>query len=589
MSGGKKRSGFQITSVTSDYTQSSGEAPPHVQASSQSNPSLQSSSQSTDSSQPGLSHQQGSFSQPTTPLSLRKSNSQDAVGQGSRFRVVRLGQGHGGPYCRGRWTCTDFLEREEGVGPRWVMDSMRHAYSLESLEGIGLQRTGGGAGGELLGHVRTLRTGHLVHSQDTSHLLAQPIGSDGEGFGGLKPLLHSDPPNPTHLERFNLRVVDSMPPLPSPRPRNIPPPLRLDVDATGRSLLRVSHSQPSSPGPPLQGRDGTFLPSLIPIQTSSAWSMFGSGEAVHLPGDDSLKDDDSEDQDETVCNREEDGSINNNRRKTVSPAVGEHPLQYNYTLWYSRRTPSRPANTQSYEQNIRQIGTVASVEQFWKFYSHLMRPGDLTGHSDFHLFKEGIKPMWEDEANKNGGKWIIRLRKGLASRFWENIILAMLLILLLTGLASRFWENIILAMLLILLLLTGLASRFWENIILAMLLILLLTGLASRFWENIILAMLLILLLLTGLASRFWENIILAMLLILLLTGLASRFWENIILAMLLILLLLTGLASRFWENIILAMLLILLLTGLASRFWENIILAMLLILLLLTGLASRF
>nr|XP_029511303.1 eukaryotic translation initiation factor 4E type 2-like isoform X1 [Oncorhynchus nerka] len=139
-----------------------------------------------------------------------------------------------------------------------------------------------------------------------------------------------------------------------------------------------------------------------------------------------LKDDDLEDQDETVCNREEDCSINNNRRKTVSPAVGEHPLQYNYTLWYSRRTPSRPANTQSYEQNIRQIGTVASVEQFWKFYSHLVRPGDLTGHSDFHLFKEGIKPMWEDEANKNGGKWIIRLRKGLASRFWENIILAML-------------------------------------------------------------------------------------------------------------------------------------------------------------------
>uniref|UniRef100_A0A8C2K1A3 Uncharacterized protein n=1 Tax=Cyprinus carpio TaxID=7962 RepID=A0A8C2K1A3_CYPCA len=32
----------------------------------------------------------------------------------------------------------------------------------------------------------------------------------------------------------------------------------------------------------------------------------------------------------------------------------------------------------------------------------------------------------QDEANKNGGKWIIRLRKGLASRFWENIILAML-------------------------------------------------------------------------------------------------------------------------------------------------------------------
>lgn len=47
--------------------------------------------------------------------------------------------------------------------------------------------------------------------------------------------------------------------------------------------------------------------------------------------------------------------------QTVCPGVGEHPLQYNYTFWYSRRTPSRPASSQSYEQNIRQIGTVASV------------------------------------------------------------------------------------------------------------------------------------------------------------------------------------------------------------------------------------
>ncbi len=32
----------------------------------------------------------------------------------------------------------------------------------------------------------------------------------------------------------------------------------------------------------------------------------------------------------------------------------------------------------------------------------------------------------QDDANKMGGKWIIRLRKGLASRCWENLILAML-------------------------------------------------------------------------------------------------------------------------------------------------------------------
>ncbi|CAO2625318.1 Eukaryotic translation initiation factor 4E type 2 [Lemmus lemmus] len=153
-------------------------------------------------------------------------------------------------------------------------------------------------------------------------------------------------------------------------------------------------------------------------------------------GDPSLKDDDSGDHDQNEENStqkdgekektERDKNQSSGKRKAVVPGPAEHPLQYNYTFWYSRRTPGRPTSSQSYEQNIKQIGTFASVEQFWKFYSHMVRPGDLTGHSDFHLFKEGIKPMWEDDANKNGGKWIIRLRKGLASRCWENLILAML-------------------------------------------------------------------------------------------------------------------------------------------------------------------
>lgn len=32
----------------------------------------------------------------------------------------------------------------------------------------------------------------------------------------------------------------------------------------------------------------------------------------------------------------------------------------------------------------------------------------------------------QDEANSSGGKWMVRLRKGLASRCWENLILAIL-------------------------------------------------------------------------------------------------------------------------------------------------------------------
>lgn len=52
------------------------------------------------------------------------------------------------------------------------------------------------------------------------------------------------------------------------------------------------------------------------------------------------------------------------------------------------------------------VGCVASVEQWWGLYCHLTRPNELPPLSDLHLFKLGIKPMWEDPANINGGKWV---------------------------------------------------------------------------------------------------------------------------------------------------------------------------------------
>jgi hypothetical protein len=75
--------------------------------------------------------------------------------------------------------------------------------------------------------------------------------------------------------------------------------------------------------------------------------------------------------------------------------AGEHKLQYEYCLWFSRRSPGKQASVQNYDQNLKLIGRFASVEQFWALYSHLVRPSDLQSHSDFHLFKAGIKPMWE--------------------------------------------------------------------------------------------------------------------------------------------------------------------------------------------------
>lgn len=108
---------------------------------------------------------------------------------------------------------------------------------------------------------------------------------------------------------------------------------------------------------------------------------------------------------------------------------GENPLETAYTFWFTQR--GRGAKNKSntagdFEQNIRYVASVSSVEQFWQVYTYLIQPHELNGRCDIHLFRHGIRPMWEDENNKEGGKWIVRLRKGFATRCWENLILAML-------------------------------------------------------------------------------------------------------------------------------------------------------------------
>ncbi|KAF8403977.1 hypothetical protein HHK36_012087 [Tetracentron sinense] len=110
---------------------------------------------------------------------------------------------------------------------------------------------------------------------------------------------------------------------------------------------------------------------------------------------------------------------------------GLHPLkvdkeedvgrEHKFVFWYTRRTPGIRTQT-SYEDNIKKIVEFSTVEAFWVCYCHLARPSSLPSQTDLHLFKEGIRPLWEDAANCNGGKWIIRFKKAISGRFWEDLV-----------------------------------------------------------------------------------------------------------------------------------------------------------------------
>jgi len=77
---------------------------------------------------------------------------------------------------------------------------------------------------------------------------------------------------------------------------------------------------------------------------------------------------------------------------------------------------------------LKKVITFESVEEFWGIYvslptllstdksalpdadstpsqNNIAPVSDLSLKSDYHLFKEGVRPEWEDSQNKHGGKW----------------------------------------------------------------------------------------------------------------------------------------------------------------------------------------
>ncbi|KAF2727851.1 IF4E-domain-containing protein [Polyplosphaeria fusca] len=119
------------------------------------------------------------------------------------------------------------------------------------------------------------------------------------------------------------------------------------------------------------------------------------------------------------------------RKESLSAAASEEapppdgatwPLKFTWVIWYR---PPTPKNS-DYEKSTRPLCHMSTAQEFWRVFVHLNRPSKLPTVSDYHFFKEGIRPVWEDDENKRGGKWIMRLKKGVADRYWEELLMSLI-------------------------------------------------------------------------------------------------------------------------------------------------------------------
>ncbi|KZT41555.1 translation initiation factor eIF4e [Sistotremastrum suecicum HHB10207 ss-3] len=131
-------------------------------------------------------------------------------------------------------------------------------------------------------------------------------------------------------------------------------------------------------------------------------------------------------------------AIANQKRKNE-----EHPLQHPWTIYHDSKArpppgssgppdPTQPytpttTDTGVYEAGLTVVGEFDTVESFCRYFNWLKPPSMLEKQSNYHLFKEKIKPMWEDDANTDGGKWVLTMKNNpaLLDRSWQWLAMAL--------------------------------------------------------------------------------------------------------------------------------------------------------------------
>jgi len=117
-------------------------------------------------------------------------------------------------------------------------------------------------------------------------------------------------------------------------------------------------------------------------------------------------------------------------------------LRFTWTIW--EQIMQTDAKNAAYSDATHRVASFSTVKGFWKYWNHLPQPSELLDGKKFvretadsrsivdalMLFREGIKPEWEDSTNALGGHFQFQLKPnvggGVIDELWNNIVLGMI-------------------------------------------------------------------------------------------------------------------------------------------------------------------
>eukprot|EP01041_Mallomonas_annulata_P006709 gene6709-13597_t len=110
-----------------------------------------------------------------------------------------------------------------------------------------------------------------------------------------------------------------------------------------------------------------------------------------------------------------------------------HQLKTSWTVWHH----SKLVKDQHWGSSMNKVCDFSTLEEFWIKSAQCFNPSayfaaahafEVDGINAISVFKEGIRPEWEDPANLFGAELVCRtsLDPGLLDLYWEIIVLALI-------------------------------------------------------------------------------------------------------------------------------------------------------------------
>lgn len=100
-----------------------------------------------------------------------------------------------------------------------------------------------------------------------------------------------------------------------------------------------------------------------------------------------------------------------------SQADSQYYFGHAWTFWHDKHALSG-----DYEGRLTLLqDDIMTVKLFWEVVNSF--PLQRLGFKDsVHFFKRGVKPVWEDPRNVNGGAWTFRVPKERTDQFWKELL-----------------------------------------------------------------------------------------------------------------------------------------------------------------------